>query len=80
MRHELQKYSDWSLCGFARHWAHTGIRLTSRRGVEQIRHSSGKTIEKKSAQIFSIEASVALGADVLVELLLKIHPHIEASF
>jgi hypothetical protein len=48
--------------------------------VEQIRHSSGKTIEKKSAQIFSIEASVALGADVLVELLLKIHPHIEASF
>jgi hypothetical protein len=37
-------------------------------------------MEKKSAQIFSIEASVAPAADVLVELLLKIHPHIEVPF
>jgi hypothetical protein len=45
-----------------------------------MRQSSGKTREKKSAQIFSIEASAALAADVLVELLLKTHPHRETLF
>jgi len=40
-----------------------------------MRHSSGKIREKKAAEILWAEASAAAGAGLLIQLLLKIHPH-----